>query len=80
MPLEVVRVPVLSDNYAWLVHDADGGETAVVDPGEAAPVLAAADARGWQIGQVWNTHWHPDHVGGNAAVRKATGARIFTAL
>ena len=42
--VEIVRVPVLSDNYAWLVHDA--GETVVIDPGEAAPVLAAAAARG----------------------------------
>ena len=77
MPIEVVRVPVLSDNYAWLLHDDASGQTAVVDPGEAAPVLAAADARGWRIDQVWNTHWHPDHVGGNAAVREATGAAIF---
>ena len=41
------------------------GETAVVDPGDAAPALAEADARGWTITQVWNTHWHPDHTGGN---------------
>jgi len=73
--LEIVRVPVLSDNYAWLVHDADSGETVAVDPGEAGPVLAAASARGWTIGQVWTTHWHPDHTGGNVAM-KAAGARI----
>ncbi|MEO6249043.1 MAG: hydroxyacylglutathione hydrolase [Sphingomicrobium sp.] len=76
MPLEVVAVPAFSDNYLWLVHDADSGETAVVDPGDANPVLAAADARGWRISQVWNTHWHPDHTGGNLAVKQATGARI----
>lgn len=74
--LEVVRVPVLTDNYAWLLHEPVSGETAVIDPGEAEPVLAAANARGWRIGQVWNTHWHPDHVGGNAAVKAATGAVI----
>jgi hydroxyacylglutathione hydrolase len=74
-PLEIVRVPVLSDNYAWLIHDADAGETVAVDPGEAAPVIAAAAARGWRIDQVWTTHWHPDHVGGNDAL-KAAGARI----
>jgi hydroxyacylglutathione hydrolase len=68
--LEVVRVPVLSDNYAWLVHDPASGETVAVDPGEAAPVIDAAAARGWRIGQVWTTHWHPDHVGGNAALRE----------
>ena len=74
--LEVVRVPALSDNYIWLVHDEDSGETAVVDPGDAAPALAEAEARGWRIGQVWNTHWHPDHTGGNLAVKEATGALI----
>ncbi|MEH3159881.1 MAG: hydroxyacylglutathione hydrolase [Sphingomonas taxi] len=75
MTLEIVRVPVLADNYAWLVHDADSGETIAVDPGEAAPVQAAAAARGWTIDQVWTTHWHPDHTGGNAELR-AAGARI----
>ncbi len=74
--MEVVAVPAFSDNYIWLVHDADSGETAVVDPGDAAPVLAEAERRGWRIGQVWNTHWHPDHTGGNLAVKEATGARI----
>ena len=74
--LEVVPVPAFSDNYLWLVHDADSGETAIVDPGNAAPVLAEAERRGWRIGQVWNTHWHPDHTGGNLAVKQATGATI----
>ncbi|WP_375271435.1 hydroxyacylglutathione hydrolase [Sphingomonas sp.] len=75
--LEIVRVPVLSDNYSWLVHDADSGATIVVDPGEAQPVLDAAAARGWTIGAIWTTHWHPDHVGGNAAVVAATGATVI---
>jgi len=75
MTLEIVRVPVLTDNYAWLIHDSVGGETVAVDPGEAAPVQAVAAARGWTIDQVWTTHWHPDHTGGNAALR-AAGARI----
>ena len=74
--LEIVAVPALSDNYIWLVHDPVSTETVVVDPGEATPALAAAAERGWTITQVWNTHWHPDHVGGNAAIREATGARI----
>jgi hydroxyacylglutathione hydrolase len=74
--LEIVPVPAFSDNYLWLVHDEDSGETAVVDPGDAAPVLAEAERRGWTIGQVWNTHWHPDHTGGNVAVKEATGATI----
>jgi hydroxyacylglutathione hydrolase len=74
--LEIVAVPAFADNYLWLVHDPVSGDTAVVDPGDAAPVLAAAQARGWRIGQVWNTHWHPDHTGGNSAVVAATGATL----
>jgi hydroxyacylglutathione hydrolase len=72
--LEIVRIPALSDNYVWLVHDPSSGETAVVDPAVADPVLAEAQARGWRIGQIWNTHWHPDHTGGNAAIKAAAAA------
>jgi hydroxyacylglutathione hydrolase len=48
----------------------------VIDPAVAEPVLAAAEARGWKITQIWNTHWHPDHVGGNAQIKAATGCII----
>lgn len=74
--LEIVRIPVLSDNYVWLSHEPDSGETMVVDPAVADPVLAEADARGWKITQIWNTHWHPDHTGGNEAIKAATGCMI----
>jgi hydroxyacylglutathione hydrolase len=74
--LEIVAVSAFSDNYLWLVHDQESGETTVVDPGDAAPVLAEAERRGWRIDQVWNTHWHPDHTGGNLAIKEATGATI----
>jgi len=73
--LEIVAVPVLADNYAWLIYDPKTEDAAVVDPGEAAPVLASAKERGWHISQVWTTHWHPDHTGGNAEM-KAAGATI----
>ena len=74
--LEIVPVSAFSDNYIWMVHDPDSGETAVVDPGDAAPALAEAERRGWTIGQVWNTHWHPDHTGGNAAVKERSGCTV----
>jgi hydroxyacylglutathione hydrolase len=74
--LEILAVPAFSDNYLWLVHDDDSGETAVVDPGDAGSVLAEAERRGWTIGQVWNTHWHADHTGGNLEIKQASGARI----
>ena len=74
--MQIVPVPAFSDNYLWLVHDQASGETAVVDPGDPAPVLAELDKRGWRLSQVWNTHWHPDHTGGNLAIKEATGATI----
>jgi hydroxyacylglutathione hydrolase len=74
--LEIVPVAVLRDNYVWLVHDPASGETVAVDPSVAELVLEAAAARDWRIGQVWNTHWHPDHTGGNDAIRAATGCTI----
>ncbi|MEH6792215.1 hydroxyacylglutathione hydrolase [Parasphingorhabdus sp.] len=74
--LEIIRIPVLSDNYVWLVHEPESRETMVVDPAVADPVLAEAEKRGWTITQIWNTHWHPDHTGGNAAIKDATGCRI----
>jgi len=64
MPLELVTVPCLSDNYAFLVHDAASGETALIDIPEAAPILAALDERGWTLSQIWITHHHDDHVQG----------------
>ena len=76
MSIEVVRIPVLSDNYVWLVHERKSGETMVVDPAVAPPVLAKADELGWKITQIWNTHWHPDHTGGNAEIKEATGCII----
>jgi hydroxyacylglutathione hydrolase len=74
--LEIVRIPALSDNYIWLAHEASSGETVVIDPAEAEPVLAEAHKRGWTITQIWNTHWHPDHIGGNEDIKLATGCRV----
>ena len=76
MSLEIIRIPVLTDNYIWMAHEAASGETVVIDPALAEPVLAAAAEHGWAITQIWNTHWHPDHTGGNAAIKAATGCTI----
>ena len=76
-PLDIVRIPALSDNYIWLVHDGDSGDTMVVDPAVSDAVIEEADRRGWKISAIWNTHWHPDHTGGNAAIKAATGCEVI---
>jgi hydroxyacylglutathione hydrolase len=68
--------PCLKDNYGFLLHDPDSGETACIDTPEADRILAEAEGKGWKITQIWNTHWHPDHAGGNAAIKAATGCTI----
>ena len=76
MTLDVHQFPCLSDNYGFLLHDPDSGETAAIDTPDGAEYLREADAKGWRITQIWNTHWHPDHAGGNKDIVAATGATI----
>ena len=74
--LEVHQFPCLSDNYGFLLHDSESGETVCIDTPDAGEYLKQAGHKGWQITQIWNTHWHPDHAGGNGAIKAATGCRI----
>lgn len=74
--IDIHQFPCLSDNYGYLVHDTASGETACVDTPDADAYLRAAQERGWHITQIWNTHWHPDHAGGNEAIKAATGCTI----
>ena len=69
--LEVHQFACLSDNYGYLLHDPASGETACIDTPDADAYLREAAAKGWRITQIWNTHWHPDHAGGNAAIKAA---------
>ena len=74
--LEIEQIPVLTDNYVYLVHDLESGATAVIDPAVAPPVLERLAAKGWTLTHILNTHHHNDHVGGNLALKQVTGARI----
>lgn len=76
MTLQIHQFPCLSDNYGFLVHDAASGETACIDTPDAEAYLREAAAQGWTITQIWNTHWHPDHAGGNEAIKAATGCIV----
>jgi len=74
--LDIVRIPVLSDNYVWLMREPQSGCVAVVDPAVAGPILAEANKRRWKISHILNTHHHGDHVGGNLEIKNATGCTI----
>jgi len=75
--LEVHQFPCLSDNYGFLLHDSVSGETVCVDTPDADAYLREAARKGWQITQIWNTHHHFDHAGGNAAIKSATGCIVI---
>jgi hydroxyacylglutathione hydrolase len=74
--LVIRQIPVLRDNYVYLLHDEASGATGVVDPSVAAPVLAQLAETGWQLTHILNTHHHADHTGGNLEIKRATGAIV----
>lgn len=79
MTLEVVTVPCRTDNYAYLLRDAATGVVGLVDAPEAAPILAALDARGWALDVILLTHHHDDHVAGVEELRARFGAEVIGA-
>ncbi|MGX0876254.1 hydroxyacylglutathione hydrolase [Roseovarius sp. MBR-154] len=76
MTLQIVTIPCLSDNYAYLAHDPETGATAAVDVPEAGPIIAALQAQGWTLSDVLLTHHHADHVQGLTELLAAAPARV----
>lgn len=74
--LEVVLVPVLSDNYVYIIRDVETEEVGVIDPGEAAPVERALSERNWTPSWILLTHHHADHIGAAQSLATAYGAKI----
>ena len=74
--LDIRQIPVLSDNYVYLIRDSESGSVGVVDPAVPEPILAEAERLGWTITHIFNTHHHGDHVGGNRRIKAATGCTI----
>jgi hydroxyacylglutathione hydrolase len=66
----------LTDNYGFIIRDEASGLTACIDTPDADAILAALERENWGLDFIFNTHWHPDHAGGNAAIKAATGAVI----
>ena len=74
--LTIERLPVLSDNYMYLVHESETGTTAAVDPPVVAPVTERLAANGWKLDWILATHHHPDHVDGIAELKEQFGATV----
>jgi hydroxyacylglutathione hydrolase len=76
MPLEIVTLPCLRDNYAYLLRDAATGRIGLIDAPEAAPIATALTDRGWGLDLILITHHHDDHIAGVEALRERFGAKV----
>lgn len=76
MSFTVRQFPCLQDNYGFIIRDDASGLTACIDTPDVGAILAALKREGWGLDFIFNTHWHPDHAGGNAEIKAATGAVI----
>lgn len=75
--LEISIIPLLNDNYAYLLTDLATSKTAVIDPSESDPILRILERRHLKLHYILNTHHHHDHVGGNLEIKNATGCSII---
>ena len=74
--LEITQIPVLQDNYSYLLVDSETGESAVIDPSEPRPIFELLKKRGIRPDFVLNTHHHWDHTGANLALQQEFGAQV----
>src|SRR6059058_3070639 len=79
MPIAAQALPILSDNYAWLLRDEPTGATAVVDPADAQACIAAVEKAGGRLDLILITHHHDDHIAGVDEVRTRFGAQVVGA-
>ena len=77
--LDIIQIPARNDNYIYLLHETESGQTAVVDPCDAEPVLAVLQKNSWQLDYIFNTHHHADHIGGNQQLKKLTACKVVAA-
>jgi len=79
MPIEILTIPCLDDNYAYAVQDTASGDVAIIDAPEAAPILRAVSFKGWSLNQILLTHHHGDHIDGLDILHQAVEAPIIGA-
>ena len=77
MTLRIEQFPCLNDNYGYLIRDEASGQVACVDTPDADAIAAQLERLGWTLDVILNTHWHPDHAGGNEALKARYGAVIY---
>ena len=75
--LQVFQIPVLQDNYIYIIRDIDTQKTAVVDPALSEPVDVFLKEKNWKLDFIFNTHHHWDHTGGNLELKKKWNCRIL---
>lgn len=78
--LEVVQIPVLQDNYAFLLHNPANGETVSIDSPDPDRINAELEDREWNLTAIWNTHHHWDHAGGNEALKKRWNCQVIAPI
>src|ERR1700742_4006081 len=79
MTVTASPVPILKDNYAWLLRDSSTGATAIVDPADAEPIIEAIEQAGGRLDLILLTHHHSDHIAGVDEVRARFGAKVVGA-
>lgn len=77
MPIDIRQFPCLNDNYGFLIRDRASGAVAAIDTPDAAAINAELSRASWRLTHILNTHWHPDHAGGNLALKEKWGCRII---
>lgn len=75
--IEIRQFRCLADNYGYLVRDRATGAVAAIDTPDADAINGVLDREGWRLTHILNTHWHPDHAGGNLALKERWGCRII---
>ena len=76
MTVTVTAIPMLTDNYSWLIKDSPSGRLGIIDPAEAAPAITAIEAAGGHLDFIFLTHHHGDHIDGAPELASRYGAKI----